>query len=817
MLIIISHLVTSIELTEPKLNTTLEKTQYNPKEKLVGNILFEFTGPVENQYLIADIGNVHTQIKLLDALQKVNYSVKATPPVQELYDDLSSGIIFPPLSQKVGFAASYKATVTEVNEDIDIFGIASNNNYPKFPYLDLKADGTKEWLYLGNITAWESTAKNSGFLNEQESGNFIKVKKSDPYPYLCEVINLGKDVSKVNVSVKYRLADQGVIVHVRMFGPLTFANNDFSAAGLETEDCILPQIINEISAWTSCVLEFGSPTIRNSDTMFCVYAPISTAIGEDLFYIDRDNSGTTTGARSAECKKAVDGYSCKKRTNWNYFIKVNLPEYDGLLKNGVKFAEGLKSSVESFEKKVIDALAAGKCNPDEIGNCVIPFEVGSQSEGILSLPNNLILIDGSTITFKKYREKAEIITNITGKDLSKGLNITLSLTVFDNLTAPEVDYVQILPLKISLGSRTVFTDVEVGSAAPVEDLNTTITKALSKINQYASDADLKPILDFISLDLNSKKLSLQAYATQLAALESNTTISEQNKTAGRTNIQTQVTTLLQNLPQDLFIINKLSNVPVIPPTQIPDIYLPEDKRTDLIREHVSSIQKNTNIASNALVYKIRKPSGSLEVKTLISREVSTSLANPYLIEDIPSSLASSGAIQFKEPTTSLGQTNILKLPVKLGSATMIYQIDGDVTSQLSSIKTLIVSVEGASSEEFKEPVCGDSICTIPLEDKIICPEDCSKRIPWGTISTVLIVFLLLIAYINLYKGKYSFTSLFQKKNLFKSEADKINLINYIERASQHTSKEDVKKILISRGWTIEQIDYAFRKVKIKRK
>ena len=131
---------------------------------------------------------------------------------------------------------------------------------------------------------------------------------------------------------------------------------------------------------------------------------------------------------------------------------------------------------------------------------------------------------------------------------------------------------------------------------------------------------------------------------------------------------------------------------------------------------------------------------------------------------------------------------------------------------MSNIRTIIVSTEGAFSKEFDEPVCGDQICTIPLEDKIVCPEDCKRNIPWMTISIILLIFFVLLYYINFYKGKYSFASLFQKKNIFKKEADKINLINYIERAGPSTSRQELTKILLSRSWTKQQIDDAFEKV-----
>ena len=591
---------------------------------------------------------------------------------------------------------------------------------------------------------------------------------------------------------------------------------NFEALGTNEEECTLQQVNGPVSEWSSCILEFKSPRIRNSDTMFCLYAS-NVGTNEELFSIDRDSEGTADNARarSAECKYANQKYTCKKRLNWNYFIKINLPEYDGILKSGIKFTEGLKQHPNALEKKITDIL--DKCIPDEQRNCVIQFEVGSQSEGIISLSNSLILIDGSTIKFQKYREKPEIITNISGKDLTKGFNLTLPLAVIDNLTAPAVQYVQILPLKLSFGSRSIYLDVEITpSALQGEDLNATITRVLSKINGYMN-SDLKPIIDFMNLNLNTKKTSLQGLSAELTAVESNSSMSEQNKTAQRDRIRSQLADIIKDIPQDLFILNKAVNIPSVPPNQIEDVYLPQDQKTDEIKEYVLSVQKMANIISNVIAYKIKISSGDVKEKTIIIRDVTTNLANPYLIEEIPSFMATSTDIEFKEPATRIGQTNSLKLPIRNGASTLIYQINGDITQQLQNIKTFVVSTEGVKTEDFIEPVCGDQKCTIPLEDRIVCPEDCRRKIPWIAISSILIIFFILVYYINFYKGKYRFASLFQKKNLFKTEADKINLINYVERTSQKDSKENITKTLLSRGWTKRQVEHVFDKIKKRKK
>ena len=87
ILLITPPILYSIAPQEPKFNVSLTKTQYTQKDILSGDIIFEITGPIENQYIKAAIGDIHAQIKIIDALKKTNVTYKSTPPIQDLYED----------------------------------------------------------------------------------------------------------------------------------------------------------------------------------------------------------------------------------------------------------------------------------------------------------------------------------------------------------------------------------------------------------------------------------------------------------------------------------------------------------------------------------------------------------------------------------------------------------------------------------------------------------------------------------------------------------------------------------------------------------
>lgn len=113
---------------------------------------------------------------------------------------------------------------------------------------------------------------------------------------------------------------------------------------------------------------------------------------------------------------------------------------------------------------------------------------------------------------------------------------------------------------------------------------------------------------------------------------------------------------------------------------------------------------------------------------------------------------------------------------------------------------------------YEDAVCGDGICTTPLEDDITCPEDCMKKINWWFVIILLALLIGGIYYLNFYKGKLSFKEIASEKStLFKSKADENNLRNYVRKSLDHKiPKSRIKNILLAKGWSEKQISHIFR-------
>jgi hypothetical protein len=122
------------------------------------------------------------------------------------------------------------------------------------------------------------------------------------------------------------------------------------------------------------------------------------------------------------------------------------------------------------------------------------------------------------------------------------------------------------------------------------------------------------------------------------------------------------------------------------------------------------------------------------------------------------------------------------------------------------------SYMGMVSEDLTNPQCGDGICTDPLEDEILCPEDCSRgsSLPIWLISIALIIIIAGLIYFNLYKGKKDLRELTKGKNPYSNDADYKNLKSFISKEIESGTKfKDITLKLAQKKWTKKQIEYAY--------
>lgn len=159
---------------------------------------------------------------------------------------------------------------------------------------------------------------------------------------------------------------------------------------------------------------------------------------------------------------------------------------------------------------------------------------------------------------------------------------------------------------------------------------------------------------------------------------------------------------------------------------------------------------------------------------------------------------------------------------------IVYTVDGeDIMSAIEKSKTFVIpplDELGAVGTDILEYGfnCGNGVCDSG-EDKISCPDDCKVKYPIGFIIFLVVLTIIGIIYINFYRGKFSLKRLKKdikdvgkkkKTSLFKNEKDLINLSTYIKNSlKKGMTIQQIKYVLMQKGWTDSQINGAFKKIK----
>ncbi len=792
-------------------------------ERILGNVGLFFDDPVENKDLEIIYSDRNLKKKLTAILANLSISYNVTEEILELGAS-ANDIVFPPNQKLIGFQAEKNIQKVEVLGTV--FGFESGGSLPTFPYIDIGDDGEVDWLWLGSITSWGSQ-QGSADLHIGTGSSYDTMNENKTY--LCGVINFPKEISKINISAHYEVpieSDADVKATVLVPGPLS---TQFKANQWPSEVCDLQE--GGERNWRSCTIDFENSRIKKGKHLVCVYAD-SGSYEDGLFTISRDPANIPAGSISAAtCILSGGEFSCG-RLSQNYYITASQPNYDGKLgiiqeSDFAKGYTGVSTDKTQFQAAIENALGANgePCREDDFGNCVVPIEIGSQSSGKLALSGLRIEITKGTTRnadFKELTIEPEIVTRIGISSLEdKNYTLTVPLSLYENLTAPEIEGFFSLPFQAKFDTKADTKTINVfeSTAIGLGTANEIINETLKLIQEYNSDFDKKRIITFLGIDLIPPKTELELLKNDLLEIESNLTMPADEKEDAKNIIRDQAIAARQELPEIFFFHDKVDSLPAIPPTIIDrETLLPLNKRTDEFEEYLFSIQSQANMETLAQAFKIKKFSGEVIEKTFIMREIITSLPSPFVAEEIPGTIAAvSSDILYDTTKIEVLTTYPILLKQNLASGTNVlaYMLNGNVIGRMGEIKTLVVSVTDISGPGFEPSVCGDGTCTAILEDQIVCPEDCTRKIPWVTITIILIVMIAGIYYINFYKGVGNIRSVVKKNKLFNTETDKINLIKYIEKAQQTNSQEKLTRILLSKGWSMKQIEYALKKVQKK--
>ena len=818
---------------------------YNEGDAIDGEFIINFTQPINPDTLVeAGIGNFFARRALTDIFDEegITYAF-SSGTFTAVNPSNSITMTFPQAGgQYVFFQLNKDVTVNLI--DMNIHGTQNGNSYPSFTTMDVGLDGDLEWSYTRGLNGYGQFVLPNDLHENENGGNAALTDKES---YYCEVIDLPR-AKDFRVSAKNRFLMTGG----NLSAVILSINSGATMQGAGGADkCSLPDG-GASFVYTNCDVHLQY--FIEGERLVCVYNDYATP-----------NGGTTKHYHELQMDNGVqsdvDAYVCGAiggngvtncvQNDKDFYIKVNAGNYSGELKQQVPFDDGLT------EFDFVDALnnyLQGCSSPQ----CIIPLRITSASAGVLYLDNLQLEYGtsaGGSFTYTQFYEGSSsggYLYKINNIDLTQGnALITLPLDVL-NVVAPNVNATSNMTLKLRLnpGPAANSTFIVRNTAVQQQQNLGEVIKAYKAVLNNVAQAkpELLKMLGYKD-DVDKGIIDLNSYLAQYLALNGSTQ-SQQTKDAIIANITNKTDTLMEHMPKSLVVSKSVTDYVVPGANDISDQVVLANQRTQEIRDKLYIYQGQITVLGTADYYVIEFFDGSEKRGTMITKKVTG--GSGYAVEILPGLSASAVTFDDNPETLQASGPAIARWAKGAGDATYQYVLQGDKVSILKDLKTLVIpQIVPELTKSITPQVsynCGDGVCAvletdsgeIPLEDSITCPQDCKRKYPMTTWLVSLLAIIAIIWYLNFYHGKYSWDDLNNKlkigskkpassatswgnfftpkekveRKLFISQADERNVIGYIENALRKGfNKSKVSDALLNKGWTREQIEYAFGKAK----
>ncbi len=788
---------TGYAVADPTMSIELDKEKYLPNEKLQGVINISFNGNVDKEAEIeVDLEGKKEVVLLTDYLANTNTSYKTTPEKTTVTNPTTTKNLTLTAGQEtlLGFKLPAGATIDSITMNI----IGSPSNPTRLLSLDIpESSGKPEWKYIGPfLDAYGIFVYPEG-LNTQSEGSIQYIEKNTTYH--CQLINLpyAKDYQ---IGAKYA-AISGSTANLNAI-ILSF-DGDLAYGG--GQNCTLPRGTT-VSTWNSCNINLEQGI--QGYYMVCV-----TLDKEERSYeISRDESPSTT---KYNCQMGLDqdwGYAfCNPVESRNYYIRISPGVYNENLTGMIATQQFPAWFTDvPFENALISYLES--CEPDEIGDCSVVMKIKSESNGYVQLANLRIdytELEGGVSYSTNFYDIATTrpeIYEIGNKSMNTA-KLTIPLSYF-NITTPNLTKKQTVELFVSLAGESDSKDIVVYSTETPEEFREVeeeIQEAETKLNKIKT----QEIAWILNVDEDIQQLA--NYKAEVKSIK-NMNISLEEKEGQLAEIKDEIMAYIESLPDTATKLSESGDTQIVNPSDV----------EELVTENAGEIfqyQDKVNVNVAVTNYKLTRQDGTAELYSIIKKNIipKESIKDVYVYEVIPKTIASSiSEITFEKPTFEIEREDpIVKYYHQtLTSTTIKYAVNSMVTQQaMYQLKTIIVPKKiSPEIPQGQEYVCGDGICSRPDEDETICPEDCEKemKIPWMWIIVIAVVLVLGLLYINFYRGELSLGKLARKSSPFKSEKDLESVKNYIkDQLRNGVKRKDVAKPLLNKGWTKEQVEFAF--------
>ncbi len=732
----------------------------------------------------------------------------------------------------------------------------SDNNYPDTPTIDVGDDGIIEWKFKGKAPAsidWNVNIYNGPNV-DQASATELNLDSTGT----CQQIFLNKSNSfRINSLLKKSITNppslgvyiQGKETTVESCGNLQNAFSQIECTislqnPVESGDykiCLTspsPGIVlavNDTSVNSQGYRCTSSSCNKVSNTDYAIQAKASnflTTLQESLEYFESNtNQGSYFKDAIASFLQRCIHYndicvipiniSAKNSNN----VKLHGLSYtetlpDGQSYNRNKFLlgvkeEGLRNNYEITSNFQIQISKFG-LKGSNLGNFTLTAEHSSETATA-----NIEIIPAPTANFNVSNKLAPTTAQISfdASSSTSDSPLTYHWDFGDNATASTKTALHpyllagIYTVKLTVTDENNITgeksqQIEIFSEKATSDLIQNAVSSLQFIKDKLSLPATNEIFTGLSLD---KKID-----EHISTLSSSTALTEQ-----------EVNDILNSVPTSITTINKVTVTPYLSVEETNKLYGFETESYKATLQEVNSrIQKEVTAALVSLAYPKKQETFILVKKTLATPQ---EISDATVIELIPVSLAPSQTnLEFPDSfpeITRLQDYQSVKFTIPLfrDSFTFHYKIN---SNNLNAIKeTVVVLMPKDLSPSLIPFNCGDSICN-PAEDVISCPEDCTEeritsKFPWipYIITMVVIIGLGFVVYkFKIYKklrlNKVAdLLSAGFKKSPFKSGVELAKVRIYIKSAlDKGYEEEKISDSLLEKGWSREQIDYAFKKL-----
>ncbi|MEK6903973.1 MAG: hypothetical protein AABW87_00080, partial [Nanoarchaeota archaeon] len=664
----------ALDFREPSVKLNLSETSYRAGDSLEGFVFINFTTPFySDSKFILTIGDSIFESELSDFLDDLGYDYETVDDLDYASNPTSVKTLAFENAGKTNFAFMLPEDADVRDAYFSIEGSSHNSGYPVSPYLDVGMDGFKEWQYFGSFSGFEQNLTYpSGFKATSESSAVVK----DDGKFYCEIINLpfAKDYE---INSKYSLYDPSNSGNMKAFILSFSGSGNLIRASGGADSCDLPEPSS--LGWNSCKISFAEPI--SGSYLVCVTNTNRPNMGKNAFRLSTDQSSSST---TYICPYFSQQGDCTLVSSDHFYIGVKKGIYSNVLNKKV----GLQDAITQYD--FIDSLNEylAECVPSD-GKCAVPVEVGSDSKGKIYLSDLLL----SYVSQGLDKEEKNFYDRITISSYISSIG-SFNLASYDYEIEVPLDSLDISVPELAGGNLTVkvYIDNTLKSSAQINvTAGLSVNSTLAKVEKAKSN-----LLSLNTAVLNMLKLAptVNSAISSLDSLRQRLLASSSNESIDVESLQSDADEVLNTIPRSISEVNVISDIATVNLNDLAGF-----ERADVLYR----VQKAYAVKGIATVYQISYYSGAREYYTLVEKSISGNIASARIaemvMEDAPFTVDD---LQFNFNVQKDASKAIFS-----AKPSFSYLVEGDVSSYLSRLKTVVLS-DSITDQVAEVPVaCGD--------------------------------------------------------------------------------------------------------------